>query len=95
MRRRFRFGVRLRLLLAVAAAVAIALAIGVTAFNVLLGQRLSASATSLARAQAEVELSSLRIVDGKLDAPESPDEGRLGIPVWVFAGTQEIGRAHV
>ena len=90
MRRRFRFGVRLRLLLAVAAAVAIALAIGVTAFNVLLGQRLSASATSLARAQAEVELSSLRIVDGKLEAPESPDEGRLGIPVWVFAGTQVL-----
>lgn len=89
MRRRLRtprLGVRSRLLLAVAAAVAIALVIGVAAFNVLLGQRLSASATALARAQAEVELSSLRVVDGKLVAPEGPDEGKLGIPVWVFSG---------
>ncbi len=90
MRRRLRLGVRFRLLLAVAAAVAIALAIGVTAFNVLLGQRLSASATSLAQAQAEIELGSLRIVGGKPVAPEAPDEGKLGIPVWVFAGSQVI-----
>lgn len=87
---RLRLGVRLRLLVAVAAAVALALVIGVTAFNVLLGQRLSASATSLARAQAEVELSSLNVIDGKLVAPEGPDEGRLGIPVWVFAGKRVI-----
>jgi signal transduction histidine kinase len=90
MRRRIRLGIRMRLLFAVAVAVAIALAIGVTAFNVLLGQRLSASATSLARAQAEVELGSLQIVEGKPVAPEVPDEGKLGIPVWVFAGKQAI-----
>ncbi len=85
-----RLGVRSRLLLAVAAAVALAIAIGVTAFNVLLGQRLSASATALARAQAEVELSSLQVVDGNLVSPEGPDEGRLGIPVWVFAGAHAL-----
>ncbi len=90
MKRRVRLGVRWRLLLAVAAAVAIALAIGVVAFNVLLEKRLSASATSLARAQAEVELSSLRVVGGKLVAPEGPDEGRIGIPVWVFAGRRML-----
>ena len=90
MRQRFRFGVRLRLLLAVTAAVAIALAIGVAAFNVLLGQRLSASATALARAQAAVELGSLEIVSGKPVAPEVPDEGKLGIPVWVFSGNKVI-----
>ena len=90
MRRRLQLGIRLRLLLAVAAAVAIALAIGVTAFNVLLGQRLSASAASLAQAQAGVELSSLQIVKGRPIAPEVSDEGKLGIPVWVFAGKQAI-----
>ena len=90
MKRLPRLGVRRRLLLAVAVAVAIALVIGVAAFNVLLSQRLSASATALARAQAEVELSSLRVVDGKLVAPEAPDEGRLGIPLWVFAGTRAL-----
>jgi len=84
--RRPRFGVRVRLLLAVMAAVTLALGIGVAAFNVLLSHRLSASATALARAQAEVELTSLRVVDGKVVAPEAPDEGRLGIPVWVFSG---------
>ena len=88
--RRPRLGVRVRLLLAVMAAVAIALGIGVTAFNVLLSHRLSASPTALARAQAEIELTSLRVVDGKLFAPEAPDEGRLGIPVWVFSGTDVL-----
>ena len=45
--RPLRLGVRTRLLLAVVGAVAIALVIGVTAFNLFLGQRLSASAISL------------------------------------------------
>ena len=71
-----RLGVRTRLLVAVVGAVALALAIGVTGFYALLGQRLSASATSLAKARAEAELSSLRITDGRLVAPEGPDDRR-------------------
>ena len=86
-----RFGVRTRLLLAVVGAVALALAIGVTGFYALLGQRLSASATSLAKARAEAELSSLRITDGRLVAPEGPDESAATL-VWVCAGGRALER---
>ena len=80
-----KLGVRVRLLLAVVAAVAAALAIGVVTANVLLGQRLSASATDLARAQAETERSSLRIEHGRVSAPPETASGAVASPVWVFA----------
>ena len=76
MTRRIRLGIRTRLLLAVVGALALALIIGVTAFNVILEQRLSASAESLARAQAQAELSSLKVANGKLVAPEGLDGAR-------------------
>ena len=82
-----RLGIRTRLLLAVVGALALALIIGVTAFNVILEQRLSASAESLARAQAQAELSSLKVENGKLFAPEGLEErGAVGSTLWVFAG---------
>ena len=83
-----RLGVRSRLLIAIVGAVAIALAIAVTAFNLLLGQRLSASATALAKAQAEAELSGVQVRNGKLVAPEGPDEGTVSSQVWVFDGSR-------
>ncbi len=84
--RHVRLGIRTRLLLAVVGALALALIIGVTAFNVILEQRLSASAESLARAQAQTELSSLKVVDGELVAPEGLEErGAVGSTLWVFA----------
>ena len=52
MRKHPRFGIRTRLLLAVVGAVSVALVIGVAAFNLLLDQRLTASAISLAHDQA-------------------------------------------
>jgi signal transduction histidine kinase len=85
-----RLGVRSRLLLAVVGALAVALLAGVTAFNVILGQRLSANATSLARAQAEAEVSALRVQNGTLLRPEGPDEGLLGAHVWIFAGKRVV-----
>ena len=88
-------GVRTRLLLAAVGAVALALVVGVVAFNLFLGQRLSASATSLARAQAEAELSSLEVVDGKLVAPTGLEEGAVGSPVWVFSGTTVLEKPRV
>jgi two-component system, OmpR family, sensor kinase len=69
----------------VGGALAVALAIGVTGFSLLLGQRLSSSATSLARAQAEAEVSALVVRNARLVAPEAPDAGRLSGQVWVFA----------
>ncbi|MDX6396623.1 MAG: two-component system, OmpR family, sensor kinase, partial [Gaiellaceae bacterium] len=83
-----RLGVRSRLLVAIVAAVAVALALALAAFSLLLGQRLSASATALAKAQAEAELSSVLIHDGKLVAPEGPDDGTVPSQVWVFSGSR-------
>lgn len=85
-----RLGVRSRLLIAIVGAVAIALAIGVATFNLFLGQRLSASATALAKAQAETELTALQVEDGKLVAPEGPDEGTVTSQAWVFEGTRVL-----
>lgn len=82
-----RLGVRTRLLIAIVGAVAIALTVGVAALNILLGQRLAASATALAKAQAQTELSALQVEGGKLIAPEGPDGGSLTQQVWVFAQT--------
>ena len=96
MTRPLRLGVRTRLLLAAVGAVAIALVIGVTAFNLFLGQRLSASAVSLARAQAAAEISSLDVVDGNLVSPQGLGEGTtVGSPVWVFAGTTILEKPRV
>lgn len=89
--KRFRIGVRTRLLLTVAGAVSIALLIGVTAFNLLLDQRLTSSEIALAKGQAAAEASALQIVDGQLVTPEGPDEGvKIGSPVWVFAGKRPL-----
>ncbi len=96
MSRSLRVGVRTRLLVAVVGAVAIALIIGVTAFNLFLGQRLSASAISLARAQAGAETSSLKVVNGHLVSLKRLDEGTaVGNPVWVFAGTKILEQPRV
>jgi signal transduction histidine kinase len=85
-----RVGVRSRLLIATVAAVALALTLAVVAFSFLLGQRLSASATSLAKAQAEAELSSVVIRNGKLVAPEGPDDSPVASQVWVFSGSRVL-----
>ncbi len=91
-----RLGVRTRLLIVVVAAVAIALVLGVAAFNLFLGQRLSSSATALARAQADAELSSVRVRDGRLVAAEGPDQGTVSSLAWVFARQRvlEAPRTH-
>ena len=96
MSRRVRIGVRTRLLLAVVGAVSLALLVCVAAFNLLLDQRLSDNAISLARAQAVAALSGLDVVDGKLVAPEGPDQGaRLGSPVWIFSGANAVETPRV
>ena len=88
--RRPRLGVRARLLLAVIAAVALALVVSVAAFTLLLSHRLSASATSLARAQAQAALSSLEVREGRLVAPEAADQGTRPGQVWVFSGLRQL-----
>ena len=91
-----RVGVRTRLLLAAVGAVAIALAIGVTAFNLFLSQRLTASAVSLARAQAAAKASSLEVLDGRLVSPEGKNRGtQVASPVWVFGRSAILERPRV
>ena len=96
-----RLGVRWRLLVTIVGAVAVALAVAVAAFSVLLGQRLSSSATSLARAQAEAGLSSLSFRGSRLVAREGT--GRPAVSqTWIFSDarvleapsvTREVDRA--
>ncbi len=91
-----RVGVRTRLLLAAVGAVAVALIVGVFAFNVVLDQRLSDSATSLARGQAKAELASLAVVDGHLVHREGLERhGSVGSPVWVYAAATAIEKPRV
>jgi two-component system, OmpR family, sensor kinase len=90
-----RLGVRSRLLVAIVAAVTMALVVAVGAFSFLLGQRLSASATSLARAQAEAEAASLEIRKGALVTPERPDARKPGSQVWVLAGARALEAPRV
>ena len=86
---------RSRLLAAVLLSVAGALAVTVVAFNVILDDRLSSDATSLLRDRASAELSTLRVVDGRLHAAESPDDAALDSQVWVFAGARSLERPRV
>ena len=90
--RRPRLGVRARLLFAVVAAVALALTVSVAAFTVLLSHRLSASATSLARAQAQAALSSLDVRGGRLVVPVS---GARPAQVWVFSRGRQLEAPNV
>jgi len=94
--RPLRIGVRTRLLLAAVGAVALALVIGVAAFNLVLGHRLSANATALARAQAEAELSSLSVRNGALVSPTGLEAHTpVGSPVWVFSGRTILEKPRV
>ena len=86
---------RSRLLAAVLLSVAGALAVTVLAFNLILDGRLSSDATNLLHERASAELSTLRVVDGRLHAAESPDDAALDSQVWVFAGARPLERPRV
>ena len=81
---RRRLGVRSRLLIAVVAVVGVGIAALVGAFNVVLAGRLSASATTAARARAEAELQALEIRHGRIALTEAPDAGVSAGEVWIF-----------
>ena len=83
---------RSRLMAAVLLSVAGALAITVLAFNLVLDARLSSDASNLLHARASAELSTLRVVDGRLVAAEAPDDAALDRQVWAFAGARPLER---
>ena len=86
---------RSRLMAAVLLSVAGALAVTVLAFNLILDGRLSSDASNLLHDRASAELSTLRVVDGRLHAAESPDDAALDSQVWVFAGARALERPRV
>ena len=86
---------RNRLMAAVVLSVAGALAVTVLAFNLVLDGRLSSDATNLLHDRAAAELSTLRVVDGRLAAAEAPDDAALDSQVWVFAGARPLEHPRV
>lgn len=90
-----RLGIRSRLLLAIVGAVSVALAVALAAFSILLNQRLSASATALAKAEAQEELSSLTVRGGMLVALEEPDKLAAASQVWVFSDSRTLEAPRV
>lgn len=85
-----RLGVGTRLLLAIVGTVAVALVVSVAAFSLVLGQRLSSSATALARSRAEAEATSLEIRGDKLVAPDRPEEATPPTQVWIFSASSVL-----
>jgi signal transduction histidine kinase len=82
----------MRLLLAVVAVVGVGLAALTVGFNVLLARQLDGDLDSVLRARAAAQLTTLSVVDGRLELSEAPDEGALDSQVWVFAGSRELER---
>lgn len=85
-----RLGIGTRLLLAIVGTVVVALAVSVAAFGLLLGQRLSSSATALARTRAEAEASSLEIGNGALVAPRVTEAATPPTQVWIFSASKVL-----
>lgn len=85
-----RLGLRRRLLLSVIGAVAIALVLLLSAFNIVLRQRLSADANNGLFARASAELAALRVAGGELTVPEVPDAAAPDAQTWVFANGRTL-----
>jgi two-component system OmpR family sensor kinase len=87
--------VRNRLLLVIVLSVAAALALMTAGFNVVLWQMLSHDADNLVKARAAAEVSSLRVVGGKLITPEAPDNAGIESQSWVFVGSESVEEPRV
>jgi hypothetical protein len=83
-----RLRVRTRLLLTIVGALALGFAVAVGAFWLVLAQRLSTSATSLARAQARTEAASVQLRNGRLVLSTVSSNGPNPSPTWLFAGNR-------
>jgi signal transduction histidine kinase len=81
---------RRRLLLSVIGALAVALVLLIGAFNLVLRERLGHEADSALAARASAELSSLRVVSGKIAVAEAPDAAAPDTQAWVFGAGQGV-----
>src|SRR5207248_1930353 len=87
---RLRPGLRGRLMLAVLGGVGIALVVLIAGFNYALARRLDHDALDALHSRATAQLAGLEVVDGRLEAPESPDAAAVESPTWVFAGRRVL-----
>jgi two-component system OmpR family sensor kinase len=85
-------GLRGRLLLSVVAGILLVLVALTIAFNVVLDGRLNSDANGLLQARISGELSSLRVVGGRIVLPETPDQANPETLVWVFDGRRALER---
>ncbi|MDX6647523.1 MAG: two-component system, OmpR family, sensor kinase [Miltoncostaeaceae bacterium] len=83
-------GLRTRLVLGTAIAMVLALAAATATFNVLLNRTLDRDARDLAHSRTAAGLAGLRVVDGRLIAPEAPDGTIVDAPLWVFSSVRTI-----
>lgn len=85
-------GLRERLWLSVVGATSVALLAAVAGFNLLLADQLDSSATSLVRARAAAQVDAVRVVGGKVLAPEASDDHAKtqASRVWVFSGAAPV-----
>jgi two-component system, OmpR family, sensor kinase len=87
---RLRPGLRGRLMLAVLGGVGAALVVLTIGFNYALARRLDHDALDALRSRAAAQLAALRVEDGRLTAPEAPDDAALEPRTWVFAGGRAL-----
>ena len=87
---RLRPGLRGRLMLAVLGGVGAALVVLTVGFNYALSRRLDHDALDALRSHAAAQLAALRVEDGRLTVPESPDAAALESRTWVFAGRKAL-----
>lgn len=90
--RQSRVGVRRRLLAIVVLAVAAGLGVSVVAYDLLLDRQLRRQAISLARDEARLARSALRVESGTIDTSAVDPRASLGGPLWVFAGSRAVVR---
>ena len=81
---------RTRLLLLIVLGVGAALAVGTVGFNVLIDRSLSNDADEIVEARAAAERATVRVMEGRVVAPEAPTAGTIETRAWIFEGTTAL-----
>jgi signal transduction histidine kinase len=63
-------------------------------YNLVLADRLDASATGVVQARAAAELATLQVTQSRIVLPEAPDQSAPDTQIWVFDGTRTLERPH-
>lgn len=85
-----RASLRTRLMVSVLVTLALVLAALTAGFNLVLADRLSADASNVVNTRAAAALAALRVSQGLINLPETPDQGSPDTGIWVFQGRRPI-----